>query len=53
MYLIYMYKEDLGLNNLRWLICHKPNPTNDLVLNNLQGLIFPKTLTKPQTKNKT
>ena len=22
-YLIYMYKEDLTLNNLPWLICHK------------------------------
>ena len=22
-YLIYMYKEDLGLNNQQWLICHK------------------------------
>ena len=22
-YLIYMYKEDLALNNLQWLICHK------------------------------
>ena len=21
--LIYMYKEDLALNNLQWLICHK------------------------------
>ena len=25
-YLIYMYKEDLVLNNLQWLICHKTNP---------------------------
>ena len=26
-----MYKEDLALNNLQWLICHKtkPNKTND------------------------
>ena len=24
----YMYKEDLALNNLRWLICHKSNQTN-------------------------
>ena len=23
MYLIYMYKEDLALNNLQWLTCHK------------------------------
>ena len=22
-YLIYMYKNDLALNNLQWLICHK------------------------------
>ena len=22
-YSIYMYKEDLALNNLHWLICHK------------------------------
>ena len=22
-YLIYIYKEDLALNNLHWLICHK------------------------------
>ena len=25
-YLIYMYKEDLALNNLQWLICHKTQP---------------------------
>ena len=43
-----MYKEDLALNNLQWLIYHKPNPTKlnhiyliymykkDLALNNLQ-----------------
>ena len=23
MHLIYMYKEDLALNNQQWLICHK------------------------------
>ena len=22
-YLIYMYKKDLALNNLQWLICHQ------------------------------
>ena len=22
---IYMYKQDLALNNLQWLMCHKPN----------------------------
>ena len=26
MYLIYMYKEDVALNNLQWLICHKTKP---------------------------
>ena len=25
-YLIYMYKKDLVLNNLQWLICHKTKP---------------------------
>ena len=24
-YSLYMYKEELGLNDLRGLICHKPN----------------------------
>ena len=27
-YLIYMYKQDLALNNLQGLICHKTHPTN-------------------------
>ena len=29
-YLIYMYEEDMALNNLQWFICHKtkPNQTN-------------------------
>ena len=31
-----MYKQDLALNNLQWLICHKtqPNPTfeDDFIL---------------------
>ena len=27
-YLIYIYKEDLALNNQQWLICHKTRPTN-------------------------
>ena len=26
-YLIYMYKPDLALNNLEWLICHKTETT--------------------------
>ena len=25
-YLIYMYKQDLVLNNLKWWICHKNKP---------------------------
>ena len=25
-YLIYMYKQDLTLNNLQWLLCHQPKP---------------------------
>ena len=25
-YLIYMYKEDVALNNLQWLICYKTQP---------------------------
>ena len=29
-YLIYMYKEDLALNNLQWLICHKTQ-TNQIM----------------------
>ena len=43
MYLIYIYKEDLALNNLLGLICHKTKPNHmyliytykeDLALNN-------------------
>ena len=26
-YFMYMYKKDLALNNLQWLICIKPNQT--------------------------
>ena len=47
-----MYKEDLALNNLQWLICHKTEPNQiiyliymyeeDLVLNKLQELICQK-----------
>ena len=47
-----MCKEDLALNNLRWLICHKTQPNQiiyliymykeDLPLNNLQWLIYHK-----------
>ena len=48
-----MYKEDLALNNLQWLICHKIQPNQiiyliymykeDLALNDLQWLIRLKT----------
>ena len=49
-----MYKIDLALNNLQWLICHKTQPKpnhiyliymykEDLALNYLQGLICHKT----------
>ena len=48
-----MYEEDLALNNLQWLICHKTQPNQiiyliymyeeDLALNNLQWLICHKT----------
>ena len=33
-YLIYMYKEDLALINLQWLICHKtqPNKTQPFII---------------------
>ena len=32
-YLIYMYKKDLTLNNPEWLMCHKIKP-NKLINNN-------------------
>ena len=32
LYLIYMYKEDLALNNLQWLICHKTQ-LNQIIYN--------------------
>ncbi len=49
---MYMYKEDLALNNLQWLIYHKtkPNPIgliyrykNDLAFDDIQWLICHKT----------
>ena len=52
---MYMYKEELALNNLQWLICHKTQPNNiylmymykeELALNNLQWLICHKTQPK-------
>ena len=48
-YIIYMYKEDLALNNLQWLICHKSKSylvylyKEDLALNYLKWLICHKT----------
>ena len=30
LYLMYMYKKDLVLNNLQWLICHK-NKLNQIL----------------------
>ena len=52
-----MYKEDLALNNLQWLICNKTQRNQilyisiymykeDLALNNLQWLICHKTQPK-------
>ena len=48
-----MYKKDLALNNLQWLICHETKSNTiiyliymykkDLALNNLQWLICHKT----------
>ena len=32
LYLIYIYKEDLVLNNLQWLICHKTKPNQILYI---------------------
>ena len=51
-YLIFMYKDDLALNDLQWLICHKTQQNQiiyiyiydeDLALNNLQWFIYHKT----------
>ena len=58
---MYMYKEDLELNNLQWLICHKtqtkPNyiyliyiHKEDLALNNYQWLMCHK-IKHNQTKS--
>ena len=37
-YLIYMYKPDLALNNLQWLICHKIKPHQSVIY--LQWIIY-------------
>ena len=42
-YLIYMYKEDLVLNNLQVLICHKTQP-NHSSKENSQMHTFPQTI---------
>ena len=34
-YLIYMYKEDLALNNLRWLVYHKTQPNQIIYIYNI------------------
>ena len=31
-YKSYVYKEDLALNNLQWLICHKTQPNQILYI---------------------
>ena len=31
-YSIYMYKEDLAVNNLQWLICHKTKPNQAIYI---------------------
>ena len=35
-YLIYMYKKDMALNNLQWLICHKTNPSQTIYFHTLK-----------------
>ena len=32
LYIWYMYKKDLALNNLQWLICHKTKPNQILYI---------------------
>ena len=53
-----MYEDDLGINNLQCLICHKNQPNHinltyiykeDLAVNNLQWLICHKTKPNPIT----
>ena len=35
--IIYMYKDDLALNNLQWLICHKTKPNQIIYIFNIYG----------------
>ena len=30
-YLMYMYKKDVALNNQQWLICHKTQPNQKTI----------------------
>ena len=41
-YLVYMYKEDLALNYLQWLICHKnkQNKTQKLSIHFFQPVTY-------------
>ena len=39
-YLIYIYKEDLALNNLQWLICHKAQQSQIIYLIGFVGKVF-------------
>ena len=32
---MYMYKEELALNNLEWLICHKTQPNQIIYIFNV------------------
>ena len=34
-----MYKEDLALNNLQWLICHKPNQTKPSTVDYVHAIL--------------
>ena len=38
-YLIYMYKKDLALNKLQWLIYHKTKPNQNLTVGSLCSIV--------------
>ena len=40
-----MYKQDLALNNLHWLICHKTQP-NQTILGKAWTFLIPEILVK-------
>ena len=46
-YLTYMYKKDLALNNLQWLICLEPNQTKDIFVSRFSYSAFFKLYTHP------